>query len=474
MSQLEDVRHVGAALGSIREAVAQSRARKERSFRKQKCPFCDRTFNSRTDWLGHISFQHRDETGQPDHEETPRSELEYITDVHRYLFGTTDNPDTSDEGLVKMHEHLVSKIRQSPLDFLSVSRKESEWVSKKFNSKAHIIEFKLNNLGMAACLIFFSGLQLVASILKFMLDDLNSRHNSKSDYFVQFTIVSGGNALDRPITSSYMTPTSDSIARFLAEISLVMTSKTTIFLDDVEELKVIITTIGHSPKTEADAATFGYLANHNMTRKKVATQQEYLYRRAGVIWAPNVTFKCDCLLVACVIGLNYINGLYRKGLKPIHKDFPRLRRQVLELAQHFPKTDFSKQQGHSMCFEVQQILNSNFDCQLIIYKSDELGSTFFKGEPAREASRQIPLLLLGNHLGFIKNPESFFKVKHCPTCVLVYPARTVHKCYGTKIEEIYMPRCSRCHSLQCDQAAVKRPKGIPRQCPSCHGFYYSL
>ena len=345
--------------------------------------------------------------------------------------------------------------------------------SNRFRLFKEAFDLSLNRLGRAGA-EFGLALTLFEALFDHLIQRMEQFRTPGRPLYTQWALDAPG-VLERPVTSPYMRAEAMSATQFLAELSLVATSRPVLFLD--RRLAVTVSCLGADVEerdSELKQSLFGALR-----RNSVAGEYEFVMRKkAPVITVPSIVYAADCLLASIVLGLDILScrGTDRwKRRKMFTQPLlsQKLRMGIIQLAKCFPNINFDQPQGRTECQQIQKHLMDRHSVSLVIYEGFNYTRVFFRGP--RKSEKQIHLLKLEGHLSLIVNYRALFGLHECGGCLRLYEAGKHKFCFGRRKGR----ECKKCLSTECSRvggqnavgsADVKdeRPTLI---CQSCGGIW---
>lgn len=493
------MREAIAAAGYRLERIDEP-AEKPKGALRLSCPFCRRAgrgentavLKNRIQLIEHINFAHPDEVGVEERGEMDAGRRESATRyLLRYLtqrgievprtskqaskarmqgLESSASEESDDEEIVErmmLIRKLISPfIINDPLSFFTVLSEHVESKNNRFRLQNKNIGLVLNSYGKAVALYGLS-LSLMEALLRESVERMGGIVKSDDGPFYVSFAIEAPNTLDHPICSPFMPAVEDSISALMSDLSIVLTSKTSLLLDN--QLSISVRCLGRqTAETDFKERLFG---GRPIRRNEFASELGYCISRRGFFGPlPNLIFKSDCLLVGVALSIlqkefkgkrSFItSSIFRQPMKS-----KKLKELVVKLSEQFADQDFNQMQGHSFCQKMQDFLNSHYGLQLKIYNSHSIEDLFYKGLPGRKHEEQIHFILLAEHICWIYNAKSFFRLRgKCEGCLESYTeqGRKKHRlCSG------YARFCELCQTRKCWRKKAGFDEGWPKVCTRC-------
>ena len=443
-----------------------------------RCPFCQgreatQPIRSHRDFLSHLQSFHREEIGLEEAEgmgqavarvlilQFLRSRgVELAAETSRGRRSTPDSPppasrlpalqgleeeasesDSSSSSQTSSKEDKLSQmtrlreaisvfINQEPLSFVTRSGEHIEKRNNRFRLLNKAFSVRLNRLGRA-CVTYGLGLAIIESLLINAVKRIKAETETPDadPFYVSFAI-SAPEELSRPIVSPYLPAAEKSVNALLGETTLVLTSKSSLFLD--RKLEISVRCLGVSVQDESfEEVLFGKLEPNQLAR---------CAKRKGFFgFLPSIAFEADCLL-GCIALFLLRRSLGAKRFATSEaarhpESSRRLKSSVRELARFFPAINFNKKQNRDHCYEIDAWLQKHFAVQLCIYLSEDRQELFYKDSGVSlPIEQQLCCLLLNGHICWISDPVAFFRLNgFCEGCIAQAKPKCPHSlCSGAQ------------------------------------------
>lgn len=426
------------------------------------CAFCSFSAGSRTQLLDHINHYHGEEIGNDDMEIGEDMATERILAYLRKSHSLSAHRIPE----VEIRNHLLRAINRNPFDFFDLLNEQVGSSNNRFGFSSKTFEISLNSMGLDA-IAYGCSLTLMHSIFSYVLKtiSINLSKDSSSELYINLSVESP-NILAFPITTPYIKYSEFSVNQFLSDISLVQTSRPSLFIDD--RLRITVSCL--APGIER--TKIGKLFGGGGDLKKAGSATTALMRKKGFgVFAPNVCWEHDCGLVALHLAL-----LIHKNPKSWRKNTQitnplasqELKIAVLKLASSFPEIDWSQKQGISTCSRMQEHLNAKEHLQLMVFDGLNPKKIYFKGFPVRPHGERLNLIYHDEHLSVIESVQEFFKVTECQGCLKIFGAGKHKVCYGRKSS------CPDCKTEACiKETRFEREETRPIFCEECNCLFRS-
>jgi hypothetical protein len=435
------------------------------------CPYCQAILTTRTAFLDHISFFHPTKIGATGGADDQKDRSPARDRIIAYIMSQElgdekgESVDLSRLPDTVLRNHLLSWIQRNPLDFFHLRNEHISGRNRKFGFLSRTFEISLNDVGHAA-VAYGCSLSLIHRILTFILNTVTSKMGGDSAGMLVNISIESPDVLAFPITSPFLPLGSFSVEQFMSDISMVATSRPSLFLD--EGLRITASCLGSAMESTSITKLFGRLPKTTF-RGSFST---FIMRRKGFgSFAPNVVFENDCGLVALHLAiLMHKNPETWREMREFKTPLncQRLRTAILQMAREFPGIDWNDKQGLDTCKSLQDYLNRKEGLQLVIYDGFEVAKVYFRGYPVRPHDKRVSLILHDDHLSVIGSPGLFFDVTECNDCLKIFGKGKHKVCYGSKRS------CPDCKTAACvvgRQFEVADAEKGPVLCDDCNGLF---
>ena len=369
-----------------------------------------------------------------------------------------------------LRDLLVREIRTNPSPFFTQASHRVVERSNRFRLFQEAFDVSLNRLGRALA-EFGLALTLFEAFLDRLVVGMERFRREGYPFYTQWGLEAPG-VLDHPVISPYMRPEAMSATQFLADLTLVATSRPVLFLD--RQLTFSVSCLGgevEERKKELKESLFGALR-----RNQVAGEYEFVMRKkARVITIPPIVYDADCLLGSIVLGLDILScsggdQWKRRTMFVRPLSSRKLRASIINLADRFPSTNFNEPQDLSTCQQVQAFLTRHYGVSLVIYNGYNYLDVFFRGP--KKNSKEIHLLKLERHLSVITDYKALFGLRECQGCLRIFERGKHRFCFGKSSDKV----CRKCLSPHClsrartSRSEEERPSEL---CHTCGGVWTS-